>query len=949
MAKILIVDDDPTNRSLLVTLLGYRGHRTLEAGDGAEALALAKSWKPQLIVSDVLMPTMDGYEFVRLLREEPNIAAVPVMFYTAHYQQKQARALGKACGVDEILIKPAEPEDILRVVDRLLKESIGAPAQPPPDEGFHQSHLRILTDELSLKSTELEGANARLGALMDLNLRLASERDPPTLLPKVCHGARSLIGCQFAILAAREGGDGRAVVHLHSGIASDNLALLRPPALDRGRLAAVLRDGVTWRAAGLDGSPESIGLPSDYPAVHSALAVPIQSLSQTFGWLLLANKIGSSGFSSEDQRIIEILAAQVGRIYESGGLYRQVQRHAMQLQVEVAERKRSEEQALRLNRTYEMLSTINTLIIRATSSQELCLGACRTAVEHGGYSIAWIGMIDPRRDDLQVFASAQDQTLLGRNAPDFMIDISLREGSLAKQAVASCEPRVAADIADRAVDIRYRDRLIEQGCRGLAALPLNVEGQCVGCLFLFATHEGAFDAAEIRVLRGLSDDIAFGIDHLRKADRINYLAYYDTLTGIANRALFLDRLAQALTRARQEQRSLGLLVVDVERFHTLNEHFGRKTGDEVLRELARRIAAQHGDSTHIARIASNQFAILVPHARDESQMLDFLTQGLGHWVGTPFALEGQDVPVNLRSGMALSGERASEAEDLLKAAELALRETRQTGMRHAFYTQELHQRLLERQRMESQLRRALENGEFVLHYQPKVQVDGRALAGFEALIRWQNPELGLVLPARFIPLLEETGLIAEVGLWVLQEASSTRASWVAAGYKVPRVAINVSTLQLGRGDFAQRFRQVLGDTRDGAGLDIEVTESLIIDDADNHIEQLREIRRLGMRIAVDDFGTGYSSLGYLSKLPVQTLKIDRSFINTMLHDPGSMTLVSTIISLAHALKLSVVAEGVELEEQAKILRLLRCDEMQGYLISRPVPAGEVPAMLMRKA
>jgi EAL domain-containing protein (putative c-di-GMP-specific phosphodiesterase class I) len=278
---------------------------------------------------------------------------------------------------------------------------------------------------------------------------------------------------------------------------------------------------------------------------------------------------------------------------------------------------------------------------------------------------------------------------------------------------------------------------------------------------------------------------------------------------------------------------------------------------------------------------------------------------------------------------------------------MALREAKSTDHTHAHYTSAMGERLQARQRMESQLERALENGEFLLHYQPKVHVDGRQLAGFEALIRWRNPELGLVSPARFVPLLEETGLIAEVGLWVLREAQATRAAWIAAGYLVPRIAINVSTLQLGRADFAQRFRDVLGSATEGGGLDIEVTESLIIEDSDSHIGQLREIRKLGMRIAIDDFGTGYSSLGYLARLPIHTLKIDRSFITTMLHDPGSMTLVSTIISLAHALKLSVVAEGVEKEEQAKILRLLRCDEMQGYLISQPVCAEEVPALLRR--
>jgi EAL domain-containing protein (putative c-di-GMP-specific phosphodiesterase class I) len=257
--------------------------------------------------------------------------------------------------------------------------------------------------------------------------------------------------------------------------------------------------------------------------------------------------------------------------------------------------------------------------------------------------------------------------------------------------------------------------------------------------------------------------------------------------------------------------------------------------------------------------------------------------------------------------------------------------------------------------METRLRYALENQEFVLHYQPKFDVETRGVEGVEALIRWESPELGLLPPAKFIPLMEETGMIVDVGAWVMQQASIDRSSWLKQGLPAPRIAVNVSTVQLRRPNFVEIVQCVVdgahaagnGARARGAGIDIEVTESLLVEGAEVNMAKLRTIRDLGVGIAIDDFGTGYSSLGYLAKLPVECLKIDRSFTTSMLDDPSAMMLVSTMITLAHSLKLKVVAEGVESEEQAKFLRLLRCDQMQGYLMSKPLPYGEMTELLRR--
>ncbi|MGQ0654752.1 MAG: putative bifunctional diguanylate cyclase/phosphodiesterase, partial [Betaproteobacteria bacterium] len=263
----------------------------------------------------------------------------------------------------------------------------------------------------------------------------------------------------------------------------------------------------------------------------------------------------------------------------------------------------------------------------------------------------------------------------------------------------------------------------------------------------------------------------------------------------------------------------------------------------------------------------------------------------------------------------------------------------------SFYAQAMNERAAERLSLETRLRRAIDRQEFVLHYQPKVDLPGRRVTGVEALIRWQSAELGLVPPLRFIPLLEETGLIARVGAWALRRAASDHRGWVEKGLPAPRVAVNVSAIQLRQPDFLATLREAQRDGAVPPGIDIEITESLLMEDIERNIPRLNEVRALGVNIAIDDFGTGYSSLAYLARLPLHALKIDRSFVAGMAADPARGTLVSTIISLAHSLGLRVAAEGVETEQQAKLLGLLRCDEMQGYLISKPLPAQELEALL----
>jgi len=331
--------------------------------------------------------------------------------------------------------------------------------------------------------------------------------------------------------------------------------------------------------------------------------------------------------------------------------------------------------------------------------------------------------------------------------------------------------------------------------------------------------------------------------------------------------------------------------------------------------------------------------MVMPEVKQGGDVARLLEKSMKAFLQHPFRLNDAVFRLPAKVGVAFYPDDGADADTLFRNVELALKKAKTSGERYLFYTQTLTEAMAGKLTLENQLRQALDNEEFVLHYQPKVNVASGKLTGAEALIRWNDPRTGLVPPGRFIPILEETGLIYEVGRWALRQAIADYLRWRAAGLPAVRIAVNVSPLQLRNASFVDEIRQVIGiDAHAVAGLELEITESLIMADGKHNIASLEAIRALGVTIAIDDFGTGFSSLSYLAKLPVDTLKIDRSFVIEMTTAAEGLTLVSTIINLAHSFKLNVVAEGVETEEQSRLLRLLTCDEMQGFLFSKPVPA-----------
>jgi diguanylate cyclase (GGDEF)-like protein/PAS domain S-box-containing protein len=610
---------------------------------------------------------------------------------------------------------------------------------------------------------------------------------------------------------------------------------------------------------------------------------------------------------------------------------------------DITARKLSEEKIKRLTRVHSVLSGINATIVRVTDRDELLAEACRVAVEAGGFRMAWLGLLDESGARVVPVAQAGDVRDYLERAPLAITEMKPGGRGLAGQAILEKKPVVSNDVRSDPRLMLARE-LGERGINSLAVLPLVVGDKAVGAISLYASDAGFFDDEEMRLLTELAGDISFALDHIAKEEKVRYLAYYDSITGIANRTLFLERLAQYVSTARNEGQQLALALFNIQRFKTINDAFGRQTGDALLKQVAGRLLEIARDPSRVARVGADHFAVVIPHVRSEESLIRGLEQGERRIDGDPYVVGDNELRLSTQAGVALFPTDAADAESLFRNAEAALRKV-QSGERYVFYARHMTERIAEKVSLENQLRLALERDEFVLHYQPQVDTATGNVAGLEALIRWRSPELGLVPPMQFVPLLEETGLILPVGAWALKRASLDYHRLQSLDLAAPRIAVNVSPIQLRQRDFVGRVREAIANGQDATGIDLEITEHLVMEDIQASIEKLSAVRALGVNIAIDDFGTGYSSLYYLAKLPLQALKVDRSFIVSMLQNPDTLTVVSSVISLAHSLKLKVVAEGVDADDQALALRGLRCDQMQGFLFSEPLPFDALVALL----
>ncbi|HYD55706.1 MAG TPA: EAL domain-containing protein [Burkholderiales bacterium] len=610
---------------------------------------------------------------------------------------------------------------------------------------------------------------------------------------------------------------------------------------------------------------------------------------------------------------------------------------------DISAEKIAAERIWRLNRLYAMLSGINSLVVRVRNRQQLFGDACEVAVRQGGFRAAWIGV--RRNGGLQPLAWAGELGPLFAAPPASIVETDPTFDH-ARRVTEEGRAVVVLPKRDSVADGTTKTVLEALDVAAIGIVPLLNNGQTVGAMALYANDVAFFDDEELRLLQDLGKDLAFALEYLDKSEKAEYLAYYDPITGLANRTLFLERVMEKLGAAQSVQGRVALLIYDIQNFKMLNDSFGRSSGDTLLKDIAARLSAAAPGRT-IGRVAGDQFAIVVPGVISAEDLTRRMKARAGAIFGVPYSVSGSDIRVSARVGIAMYPDDASDGETLFRHAEAALKKAKAASEPYLFYEQGMSDRVSERLALETKLHRALENNEFVLHYQPKVNVESRAVTGVEALIRWNDPQSGLVPPMSFVPLLETSGLIVPVGAWALRQAAAEHRRMAEAGVPAPRIAVNISAVQLRHREFIGYVEDAVRAGATSSSLELEVTESVLMEEIDTNLANLKRVRELGFELAMDDFGTGYSSLAYLAKLPVQTLKIDRSFISKMQEDADAMTLVSTMVSLAHSLKLKVVAEGVETDAQARILRRLRCDEMQGYLISKPLPINELMEFLQR--
>jgi diguanylate cyclase (GGDEF)-like protein len=613
-------------------------------------------------------------------------------------------------------------------------------------------------------------------------------------------------------------------------------------------------------------------------------------------------------------------------------------------------RHQAEERVARLSRVLQMLSGINTAVVRVRDRTKLLEEACRIAHTVGNYVCAFVVLIDPHTR----IASAAGWAGAGRDHQgklSFRVDDSgkVEPGeTITGRALRTGEVAVCDDVAQVAGPWRFADALETLGIRSVASIPLLIDDTPVGAFTVGGAEAGMFGDEEVRMLQEVAANLSFALQYLYSEDTVRFLSYFDPLTGLAKRSLFCERLARALGRHAGQTREVVVVAFDVERLGAINDSLGRHVGDRVLQSVADALRCNFAGSEWLAHLEGGNFAAVVLDCDSYEEAVRLIHDRITAAFGKPLALAGHEIPVAVRVGLARYPENGADAEALLQNAEAALHKARNTGERFLRYRRELSSEVADRLALERRLRIALDGDQFLLHYQPKVSIATGELVGAEGLLRWNDPQRGVVAPAVFLPVLESTGLIVNVGEWVVHQAARDLARWGLLGMKPIRLAVNVSPLQLRDPEFSARFFAAAGRSLGGvAGIDIEITEGALLDDTVFLGRTLQVLRDEGVRVAIDDFGTGYSSLSRLADLPVDTLKIDRSFISRLAGDRTVQAVVGTIVSLARAFDLSTVAEGVEREEELVLLRGLDCEQSQGYLHSPPLPAEAFETLLAR--
>jgi len=667
----------------------------------------------------------------------------------------------------------------------------------------------------------------------------------------------------------------------------------------------------------------------------------IERLGQSDRWLVLRKPFEALEVQQMTAALVEKWHMRCAQRKQVGRLEREVADQVIELQ--------------RLNRTLRLISRCNETLVRAKDCDSLLKDICERIVGDGGYALAWVGLADhdlSHRIEPAAFAGHNDGYLDGI---DLRWDDSERGLGPGGLAIRSRQPVVARNLRQDPTVAFWRYQIEQHGFESSLALPLINKDDVIGMLAIYAYVADAFDQEEVLLLQEMADDLAFGIVRWREAaareqaeQRLVFEVSHDSLTGLPKREVFLDRAGQAIRRAERENSGLAVMLVKAGRYRSVVSAFDHSAGDALVKEIGARLQRSLRAGDTVARIGNNDFAVLVSDLGEEQNAAP-LAEKLLASLSPPLEVCGHQVYADAVIGICLCPRDGAAADILLRNAEAAVAGAQSEGANALqFYSAQMNQYASERLALEVDFHRAVNAGEMRVFLQPKANLRDGRICGAEALVRWQHPQHGLLAPSRFIGLAEETGLIVPLSEWIIREVCGQIAKWQAVEGTCVPVAVNISPRHLRHANLVPLIRDCLRTHDISADmLEVEITESVLLTDGEASIDVLKQLRSLGLHLALDDFGTGFSSLSYLRRLPVDCVKIDQSFVRDITTNPENAAICSAIVSLAHALRLRVIAEGVETEGQFSYLRNLGCDEMQGYYLHRPMPADEFPGFLRR--
>jgi diguanylate cyclase (GGDEF)-like protein/PAS domain S-box-containing protein len=744
-----------------------------------------------------------------------------------------------------------------------------------------QAVLRALEAWLPAESAHRLGLGP--GALAELGIALGAERDPVALFEAGCRAALALCAARFACVGVFA--PGADALRYACACGDSGAAPWVAPAPRAGVLAALLEQGRALRLDGAAAGPAALGFAPGHRPMHAFLGVPLAARGQLHGWLYLADKRGAERFDEADEHIAVTVGAELAAAYGNLLLYEQIRDRHAALTAELAERVVLDANLERFRNAMDATADAIFLIERAgTGFVDVNATAC----------------------DLLGYRHAQFMSAGPPVPPAPGMDVEL--GCLRRL----CQ-RLAGDGSPGRVELQVLNR-------GGSQLSLEVQRRSIG---------GGASALLVVVARDVSV-------WRRAEQRLLRLSHFDGVTGLLNRAHMFDALNRALTPAAEQRWPLGVLFLDIDHFKSFNLKRGRDCGDELLRLLGNRLVDSLRARDIVGRLGADEFVavLMLPNG---GQTAATVVETLRAALREPFNVLGREHIITASIGISIYPDNGVDAEALIRHAGTAMREAKQAGRdAFRFFTVDMNAQALARAELEEALRAALVHEQFVLHFQPKADLRSGRISGVEALLRWQRPGDGLIAPAQFVPLLEETGLIVAVGAWVLQQACRRIAAWSNAGFAPLPLSVNVSAVQFVSG-FEQAVSRAIGSYGIAPELlELELTERALMTNAEQAIGLLRKLKEIGVRIAIDDFGTGYSSLAYLKRFPIDTLKIDIAFVREVASDPDDAAIVRAITSMAHSMRLKVTAEGVETDAQLACLRRHGCDEMQGYFLSPPL-------------